>query len=50
MPNPIDFHFDFSSPYSFLASEQIEPLSARHLLPGPGLAASEITTSSTSVR
>jgi 2-hydroxychromene-2-carboxylate isomerase len=30
MPNPIDFHFDFSSPYSFLASEQIEPLAARH--------------------
>jgi hypothetical protein len=28
----------------------LEPLSARHLLPGPGLAASEITTSSTSVR
>jgi 2-hydroxychromene-2-carboxylate isomerase len=30
MPNPIDFHFDFSSPYSFLASEQIEALAARH--------------------
>jgi len=28
----------------------LEPLSARHLLPGPGLAASDITTSSTSVR
>jgi cell division protein FtsL len=28
----------------------LEPLSARHLLPGPGLAASGITTSSTSVR
>ena len=30
MPDPIDFHFDFSSPYSFLASEQIEPLAARY--------------------
>ena len=30
MSNPIDFHFDFSSPYSFLASEQIETLAARH--------------------
>jgi len=30
MPNPIEFLFDFSSPYSFLASEQIEPLAARH--------------------
>lgn len=30
MPRPIDFYFDFSSPYSFLASEQIEPLAARH--------------------
>jgi 2-hydroxychromene-2-carboxylate isomerase len=30
MPSPIEFHFDFSSPYSFLASEQIEPLAARH--------------------
>ncbi len=30
MPSPIDFYFDFSSPYSFLASEQIEPLAARH--------------------
>ena len=28
----------------------LEPLSARHLLPGPGLAAGNITTSSTSVR
>jgi cell division protein FtsL len=28
----------------------LEPLSARHLLPGPGLAANDITTSSTSVR
>lgn len=30
MPEPIEFLFDFSSPYSFLASEQIEPLAARH--------------------
>jgi 2-hydroxychromene-2-carboxylate isomerase len=30
MPNPIDFYFDFSSPYSFLASEQIEAIAARH--------------------
>ena len=30
MPDPIEFYFDFSSPYSFLASEQIEPLAARH--------------------
>jgi len=30
MPKPIEFLFDFSSPYSFLASEQIEPLAARH--------------------
>jgi 2-hydroxychromene-2-carboxylate isomerase len=30
MPTPIDFYFDFSSPYSFLAAEQIEALAARH--------------------
>jgi 2-hydroxychromene-2-carboxylate isomerase len=30
MPSPIDFYFDFSSPYSFLAAEQIEALAARH--------------------
>jgi 2-hydroxychromene-2-carboxylate isomerase len=30
MPAPIEFYFDFSSPYSYLASEQIEPLAARH--------------------
>jgi 2-hydroxychromene-2-carboxylate isomerase len=30
MPNSIDFYFDFSSPYSFLAAEQIEALAARH--------------------
>ncbi len=27
---PIEFHFDFSSPYSYLASERIEALAARH--------------------
>lgn len=27
---PIEFYFDFSSPYSYLASEQIEALAARH--------------------
>src|SRR3546814_18627250 len=30
MPTPIDFYFDFSSPYGYLASEQIEALAARH--------------------
>ena len=30
MPRPIEFHFDFSSPYSYLASEQIEPVAARY--------------------
>jgi 2-hydroxychromene-2-carboxylate isomerase len=30
MPDPIDFYFDFSSPYSFLAAEQIDALAARH--------------------
>jgi 2-hydroxychromene-2-carboxylate isomerase len=30
MPAPIDFYFDFSSPYSFLASEQIDAQAARH--------------------
>ena len=29
-PGPIDFYFDFSSPYGFLASEKIEALAARH--------------------
>jgi 2-hydroxychromene-2-carboxylate isomerase len=29
MPAPIEFYFDFSSPYSYLASEQIEALAAR---------------------
>lgn len=30
MPSPIDFYFDFSSPYGYLASEQIDALAARH--------------------
>jgi len=30
MAATIDFYFDFSSPYSFLAAEQIEALAARH--------------------
>ncbi len=30
MATPIDFYFDFSSPYSYLASEQIEALAARY--------------------
>jgi 2-hydroxychromene-2-carboxylate isomerase len=29
-PAPIDFWFDFSSPYSYIASEWIEALAARH--------------------
>jgi 2-hydroxychromene-2-carboxylate isomerase len=30
MKIPIEFYFDFTSPYSYLASELIEPLAARH--------------------
>jgi|SRR5215831_3198559 len=30
MPAPIDFYFDFSSPYGFLASEKIEALATAH--------------------
>ncbi len=30
MAKPIEFHFDFSSPYSYIASEQIDQLAARH--------------------
>ena len=30
MPEPIEFYFDFSSPYSYLAAEQIDELAARH--------------------
>src|SRR5207244_12570846 len=29
MPNPIEFYFDFSSPYGYIASEKIDPLSAK---------------------
>lgn len=30
MAEPIDFYFDFSSPYSFLAAERIEAIAAAH--------------------
>lgn len=30
MPEPIEFYFDFSSPYGYLAAEQIDDLAARH--------------------
>jgi 2-hydroxychromene-2-carboxylate isomerase len=30
MPAPIQFHFDFSSPYGYLGAETIESLAARH--------------------
>jgi 2-hydroxychromene-2-carboxylate isomerase len=30
MANPIDFYFDFSSPYGYLASTAIDALAARH--------------------
>jgi 2-hydroxychromene-2-carboxylate isomerase len=30
MTKPIDFYFDFSSPYGYLASEKIEALAAKH--------------------
>jgi 2-hydroxychromene-2-carboxylate isomerase len=30
MPAPIDFYFEFASPYGYLASTQIEDLAARH--------------------
>lgn len=30
MPAPIDFHFDFISPYGYLASLRIEALAAKH--------------------
>jgi 2-hydroxychromene-2-carboxylate isomerase len=30
VPTPIEFYFDFSSPYAYLAAEQIEDVAARH--------------------
>jgi 2-hydroxychromene-2-carboxylate isomerase len=30
MSTPLQFHFDFSSPYGYLASQKIEALAARH--------------------
>lgn len=30
MPSPIDFYFDFSSPYGYLASTRIDALAAKH--------------------
>jgi 2-hydroxychromene-2-carboxylate isomerase len=30
MANPIDFYFDFSSPYGYLASTRIEEIAAKH--------------------
>lgn len=30
MPDPIDFYFDFSSPYGYLASRRIDEIAARH--------------------
>ena len=30
MKAPIDFYFDFSSPYGYLAAEKIDPLAAKH--------------------
>ena len=30
MAEPVEFFFDFSSPYGYLASERIEPIAARH--------------------
>ena len=30
MPDPIEFYFDFSSPYGYLASERIDAIAARH--------------------
>ncbi|MBB4265690.1 2-hydroxychromene-2-carboxylate isomerase [Roseospira visakhapatnamensis] len=31
MPEPIDFYFDFSSPYSYVAAHRIEALAQRHI-------------------
>jgi 2-hydroxychromene-2-carboxylate isomerase len=30
MPSPIDYYFDFSSPYGYLISDQIDDFAARH--------------------
>ena len=30
MADPIDFYFDFSSPYGYLAAKQIDDIAARH--------------------
>jgi 2-hydroxychromene-2-carboxylate isomerase len=30
MPNPIEFYFDFSSPYGYFASQKIDALAAKH--------------------
>jgi len=30
MANPIDFYFDFSSPYGYFASTKIDDLAAKH--------------------
>lgn len=30
MPDPIDFYFDFSSPYGYLASRRIDMIAAKH--------------------
>ena len=30
MPAPIEFYFDFSSPYGYLASTRIDAIAARH--------------------
>ena len=30
MPQPVQFHFDFSSPYGYLAAQKIEPLAAKY--------------------
>ena len=30
MPNPVEFYFDFSSPYGYIASDKIDALAAKH--------------------
>jgi len=47
MPEPIDFHFDFSSPYGYLASRRVGAIAERHgravrwrsMMLGPAMAA-----------